>query len=177
MIGKIDPTGIYRPSGKGELGMSVHELLGSSPALINSIVRSRPKEEDARAIRESCEKDRAAGFASDYFSKEELDQRFGLGGWVPLPTFNHVQSTGKSRRIDNGLRSKHNLATSFAETLELCTASQPAITIKTFVELHCAISGMGSDPGLQNEVFESGGEDMPDAYRWLPVDVRQLCVT
>ena len=116
VVGWVPASGVYAATDKTFVPITVQELEESSPSLIARIMSSTPKEEAAGYIREACEKDRLAGFASGYFTKEELDEKFGVGKWVPLPTFDHEQSTGKHRRIDNGLLSMHNAATAFGMT-------------------------------------------------------------
>ena len=53
---------------------------------------------------------------------------------MPLPTFDHVQDSGKHRRIDNGKKSFHNAATAYSEELDLCSALQPAVHAKLLCE-------------------------------------------
>ena len=129
-----------------------------------------PKQEAAEHIRRACEKDRDAGFAGGIVSKEFLDAKYGVGNWLPLPTFDHVQQNGKHRRIDNGLSSGHNEATAFTEDLELCNAFQPAFAVKTYVEQ--AEERGWSKSEIAADRMETCGEDIPDAYRWLPVSER-----
>ena len=49
---------------------------------------------------------------------------------MALPTFDHIQDSGKHRRIDNGRKSRHNQATAYTEELDLCNALQPAVHAK-----------------------------------------------
>jgi hypothetical protein len=117
VVGNIQASGIYRPTDKKFSPLSETELKDSSKDLLGLICCRVPKTEDAQHIREACEKDRLAGFASGYFSRAQLDEYWGEGQWVPLPTFDHEQSSGKHRRIDNGLMSRHNEASGFEESL------------------------------------------------------------
>jgi hypothetical protein len=83
-----------------------------------------------------------------------------------LPTFDHEQANGSHRRIDNGKKSKHNKATAYSEDLSVCDALQPAIHVKLYVEtaLHLGVT----KEELARDKMESGTEDMPSAYRWMP---------
>ena len=97
-----------------------------------SIEARKPKAESIDHIMAACLKDLQKGFASELRSRSELDLKYGVGGWIPMPTFDHVQSSGKLRRIDNGLASGHNEATNYQESLELCSAFQPGFIAKLF---------------------------------------------
>ena len=68
--------------------------------------------------------------------------------------------------------SRHNEATGFEEDLELCTPLQPVLAVKVFLEEARKV-GLNLED-LELESFESGGEDMPDAYRWIPVKPAHL---
>ena len=113
-------------------------------------------------------------FGSKQYLKSELDQKWGAGRWIPLPTFDHVQASGKHRRIDNGLASGHNEATAYSEALESCNAFQPGFTAKLFYQ-EMVSAGVPRDV-IRGVVIESRGEDMPDAYRWLPVAESDQCL-
>ena len=117
------------------------EFLESAPKTIADLEKIIPSEEDAHYIRAACEKDRLAGNAGGYLSREQVDELFDANNWVPLPTFDHIQDSGKHRRIDNGRKSKHNSATAYAEELDLCTALQPAIHAKVLMDQAEAILG------------------------------------
>ena len=83
-----------------------------------------------------------------------------------MPTFDHEQANGSHRRIDNGRKSRHNKATAYSEDLSVCDALQPAIHVKLYVEtaLHLGVT----KEELARDKMESGTEDMPSAYRWMP---------
>ena len=66
------------------------------------------------------------GFASDLMSPAQLDEIFGHGRKKPMPKFEIVQSSGKHRAITDGSRYGHNDASSYSETIDTCTALQPA---------------------------------------------------
>ncbi len=86
-----------------------------------------------------------------------------------MVTFTYIGSRASNWKAssNNGLASGHNAATGFAESLELATAAQPVLSVKTLLE-EAERLGM-PDGALKEQLLESGGEDMPDVYRWLPI--------
>jgi len=174
VIGLLEPTGVYQAAQVQKPTLTRGELLETSEALIASIETRYPKLEAAEHIMSACVKDFNNGFGSRQYMKSELDEKWGVGKWIPLPTFDHVQSSGKHRRIDNGLASGHNEATEYSEALELCNAFQPGFTAKLFYQ-EMVEAGLARNE-IHDVIIESGGEDMPDAYRWLPVAEGDQCL-
>ena len=88
----------------------------------------------------------------------------GTADWVPLPRFEITQASGKKRPIDDGSKFGHNQAAGFVETIECCTAVQPALHVRL---LHTHMRDR-----IPRAAFclETGGEDMPDAYRLVPAN-------
>ena len=82
---------------------------------------------------QECIKDQRRHFAGPLLTRVQMDKRWGKGNWMPMPRFEHVQPNGKQRPIDDGSRYFHNAATAFDETIECCTALQPATHLKAFV--------------------------------------------
>ena len=59
------------------------------------------------------------------------------------------------------------------EKLRLCTAIQPLIVVKLFLLL---ATTLGINLQAEGFDFESGTEDMPDAYRYVPCSTADLNV-
>ena len=106
-----------------------------------------------------------SGASAAVKTKAEMDEKWGVGEWLPLPRFEIVQASGKKRPIDDGARLGHNAASGFEETIECCSALQPAVHAKL---LFTEASLQGREPEMEQERLETGGEDLPDAYRWIP---------
>ena len=61
-------------------------------------------------------KDEARGFGSGLMTREEMDERFGVGQWRPIPRF-VLRQSDKLRMIDDGRRGGQNAAASLSETI------------------------------------------------------------
>jgi len=103
------------------------------------------------------------GFGSRQYLKIELGVKWGVWEWIPLPTFGLVRVSGKLKRFDSGLDSGHNEATAYTEALELCNAFQPGLSTKLLLP-NMVETGIPCEE-TQSVIIESGGEDIPDAYR------------
>ena len=55
-------------------------------------------------------------------------------GWAAVPSFTHVQPSGKKRRIDDAKRGKQNAATRYLERTYMCGPFQPALVVKALLE-------------------------------------------
>ena len=98
------------------------------------------------------------------FSKQALDERFGVGCYVPLRRFG-VHQGGALRPCDNGASSGHNDGSAFEETITCETADFPARVARLFTEA-CA--------GEHELPLHGGTDDMEKAYRRVAVDVPQV---
>ena len=83
-----------------------------------------------------------------------------------MPRFLHIQPNGKWRPIDDGRRYAHNQATGYVESLDCVIALQPAVHLATLMKVlqrhgytHFQIGQLQAETGL---------EDIPHAYRWVP---------
>ena len=72
VIGAVEETGVYRPTELWTPQISEEQLLAGASDAIDEIERSRPKQEDAEFIRAACEKDRLAGNAGGYFTRQDF---------------------------------------------------------------------------------------------------------
>eukprot|EP00435_Cladocopium_sp_Y103_P067262 s583_g29.t1 len=98
-----------------------------------------------------------------------MDAIFGRGRWRPLERFQIVQADNKKRMIDNARRTEHNSHTSMSETIFTVSvdfvASVASSLARRLLHLH-------PDQPLETlDWFRMrlGTDDLPDAYRGLPV--------
>ena len=104
--------------------------------------------------------------AASPIALSEMDEKHGAGQWSGLPCFCVTQASGKSRRIDNGKTSHTNKATGYSEKFSMNTAFAPAISAGA---LGAAVKELGAQSVLKFiRDLESGGEDIPDAFRTIP---------
>ena len=162
ITGVMEDTGAFEPS-EYEAPMPVHTLLGESKVLLAELDRQRASEE-GQFLWDSCEEECKKGWAAPLRCKSDIDAEFGAGQWAPIPAFCHVQPSGKRRRIDDGRRGRQNEATAFCERQRMCTPFQPVIDARV-VRQACADAGAD----VARERLVSGGEDLPSAYRSVPV--------
>ena len=95
-------------------------------------------------------------------TKDEADSKRGAGQWLPMPRFETTQASGKHRPIDDGKRFGHNSASGFTETIECCSAFQPVVHVRALAQ-QAILQDVDASSFQQN--LETGGEDMPEAYR------------
>ena len=167
IIGRLEETGIWKRCESQE-PISEGQLLMESSVMLQGMTSRRPDVE-ATFLWESCLKEHEKGWAAAPVSKAVLDRKFGARGWAAVPSFVHVQQSGKKRRIDNAKAGGQNDATAYPERWHMPSAFTPAIYAK-------ALAKEASDAGVSWHRFalEMGGEDLPDAYRSLPVRPKHL---
>ena len=81
-------------------------------------------------MRTECLRDLERGTAGPLLTKEQMDERWGVGRWLPLPRFQIVQALGKKRPIDDGARNSHNEMVLCSETLDCPSPVQPAVQLR-----------------------------------------------
>ncbi len=84
-------------------------------------------------------------------------------GFAPMERFCIEQAFGKLRQIDNGSKYGHNAATQCQDKLELCSSVVPALVAKQFYSQAQTLR-----INVEDLKLESGGEDLPNAYRHVP---------
>ena len=87
-----------------------------------------------------------------------------------MPRFETIQARGKHRPVDDWKRFGHNSASGFTETIECCSAFQPVVHAQALAQQAIL---QGSEASLSQQSLETGGEDMPEAYRWAPADPQE----
>jgi hypothetical protein len=164
-IGDMEVTGVLRPVIL-EACMTKEEFLADAQETILKLESQRVLPGSHRFLVEAAIKDREAGFGSALMTRSQMDLYMRGQPWKPMPRFLVQQPNGKLRAIDDGKRYGHNLATSYSETLDCCTALQPIHHVQAIVRQAMRL-------GIPRQVLidllvETGNEDLPDAYRYVP---------
>ena len=168
-LGMMEATGVLRQIPRID-AVPVDKLLTTAPAAFAALDRCVPTDEAAAFLLSECHKDLSKGFAGPLMTKEEADSRWGSGLWLPMPRFETIQASGKHRPIDDGKRFGHNSASGFSETIECCSAFQPVVHARALTQQAIL---QGAETRLSQHKLETGGEDMPEAYRWVPADPKE----
>ena len=179
-LGVIKNCGVYPV----KLFKEEHDIdLGENSITSNlDIIARCVPGEHSEFIEESCDKDYQLGFAEKPISLAEWRDTYRAGESRLIRRFAVVQAGGKIRACDDGDQGGHSDATRDHNTLRLCSALRPAEHAKM---LHTRIRQMGdsSDPrrirmegdaarqavSTQDWTLETGGEDWPSAYRFVPI--------
>ncbi len=172
IIGEVAPTGVFRPIEARETPQLDTWLGQYATDAIDSILSSRPPrhhDEILKATTAEMEK----GFCSELRTRAWFDGHFGAGQWRPLERFIIQQGDGKFRVIDNCKRTLHNAHTSMSETIYTINVDFVAAVFQMLVKLlHVKeADGLSQFEWLGPRL---GTEDLPDAYRGLPVQTDRL---
>ena len=174
IVGQIEPCGVFREIHQDDKLEIDHWLGQSADDDLESLIRSRPPRhcEEILAI---TQEEMAKKFCSPLYTKRELDDKYGVGRWRCLERFMILQSDGKKRVIDNGRKSGHNSHTEMQETITTVSVDFIATTARMISE------SLGLDPHSPESpetplwlAMRLGTDDLPDAYRGLPVATEHL---
>ena len=122
------------------------------------IAHLRPGEFD-EAIRDAGLQDEAKGFCGEAWTWDQLvatGRPFRL-----IRRFCIRQPSGKLRVIDDAAAGGQSEMSADCNKLDLCSAIQPALS--------CQVLYSCAPEMLQTSALETGGEDWPDAYRFVPM--------
>ncbi|CAE7488397.1 unnamed protein product [Symbiodinium sp. CCMP2592] len=165
LLGAIESPGIFRdlePTEVGSIGLPA--LLGPHAVdIVNRLEASLPRMPYAEEAKAFTADEIKQGIAEGPFSRQELDRRWGPGGWIPMRRFMLVQAN-KLRAIDDGKYSGHNKAVFAEETIFTSSPDFVAAACKACMRLLLAESG--ELPSWAEPHF--GADDMASAYRQLP---------
>ncbi len=130
---------------------------------------------------QECLKDLGRGTAGPPLPRSAMDAKWGRGRWLPLPRFQILQASGKKRPIDDRSRNEHNDMVRYSETLDCPTPTHPVIQLRALVSALQAEHGpawqelrVPGPEGPRQLEAETGTEDMPDAYRFVPIKPSEL---
>ena len=133
----------------------------------------RPIEKEAQFLSDSCEKEVGKEVALRGVPESALVAKYGKRQFSAIPCFVAVQACGKKRRIDNAKKSKDNQATQYTEKFRLANAYAPALSAKMLFQAGRRL-GLSEAQVWRLLDLESGGEDLPDAFRSIQVSVEFL---
>lgn len=136
------------------------------------IVTSRPPRHHEEILKQTLA-EVEKGFCSELRTRSWFDGHFGVGQWRPLERFIIQQSDGKMRVIDNCKRTLHNRNTRMSETIYTINVDFVAAVFQMLAHL---LEVEVSDGFSRFEWLcpRLGTEDLPDAYRGLPVQSEHL---
>ena len=166
IVGDISPSGVFRPVTTSACP-SLEEWLTDADQVVDRLVRSPPGRfapEILTAAQEEIDK----GFCGPLLPRESFDP-FGRGRWRPMERFLIKQPDGKLRVIDNCHKTLHSMHTAMHETIttvHLDFIAAVGAQLLRVLQVHGAPSSEGSFSWLRCRV---GADDLPDAYRGLPV--------
>lgn len=165
IVGELEDSGVFR-SVIPETPVSLSDWLGEDAdvAMQEMCLRAPPRHADV--ILAITQEEQRKGYCSPFFTKLELDDRFGVGQWRAFGRFLLTQADGKQRAIDDARKSGHNSATCLHETIHT-----------VHLDFIAAVAGM-VDRALPCKPSwfgcRVGTDDLPEAYRGLPVSEDQL---
>ena len=167
IVGAIPSSGVFRALPPGEDPDFTQWLGPAAVAAVDEICASRPPR-FAEEILEATLAEQEKGFCGPFRSRAFMDAKYGPGQWRPLQRFLHVQPCGKHRVIDNAKKTLHNHNTSMMETITTVNVDFIATVLQQLLQ------GLGVQDSndLQHlQWFDArlGTDDLPDAYRALPV--------
>lgn len=172
IIGEVESTGVFRAIDSPELPALDTWLGEAAKIAADNIMASRPPrhhEEILKATKAEIDK----GFCSELRTRSWFDSHYGEGQWRPLERFIIQQSDGKFRVIDNCKRTLHNHHTRMKETIYTINVDFVAAVFQMLAGLLQARTpeGLAQFEWLCPRL---GTEDLPDAYRGLPVQTSHL---
>ena len=158
-VGYLPPCGLWAP--KQVPFQSLEDALSDGFRDAHELMfQMRPSEHD-EASREAGEKDEACGFCTPEFGWDELlaeRRSFRL-----IRRFVIEQSSGKKRVIDDAASGLQSHFSSDGNQLRFCSALQPCL------HLQCLYGAMASPTQDWPDDLVSFGEDLPQAYRKIPL--------
>ena len=185
IVGHIEPSGVFRSRGGREI--SEEELakgfMGDEAVTFIDGIMSRPPRRDSADIEKLMVAETEKGYQSKPVPKAEMDLRYGVGGWRPMPLFINEEAGGKQRLIANAKGGGHNAWTSDEETLFVIAVGFAADATHMILE-ECILHHLPPNASQwpTEEILAAlpewarcglGCDDMVDAFRQSPVAPEQ----
>jgi hypothetical protein len=158
-VGTVEQTGVFATIDNFEEA-DMDNISKHRESVLSALPRKVMLHADK--VKEAAEEDNKKKFGSRLMALDEVHDTFG-NDWLPCPTFCVFQN-GKHRLIDNGLAGHQNEHSSYVERLVLCNATQPGVAARFLYS-----AAIEENACLEGAKLESGGEDLPNAYRSCPV--------
>ena len=171
IVGEISSSGLFRPVPVKETPPTLQQWLSAEAAeSVEAIIRSPPPKMHQEILAVTLD-EISKGFCSPLKTKAEMDDIFGVAQWRPLERF-VLNQHGKMRVIDNARKTHHNAHASLAETIWTSSVDFVPAVIRDILSALCP-----QGPAPEWLRFRVGTEDLPDAYRGLPVSTEHLAVS
>ena len=168
LIGRLAPTGIFRPvSTSSTTDAELRNGFFSTAAeYVDSLEADNRIHPLSAFIVEETQKEIDLGLTSPLVNRAYLDNKYGHGCWRPLPR-HIVQQEQKNRPIDDGRSASHNLFTEAAETIVCSRPEALAMAAKAFAEMTLSFHSTGPQPASLPSWFklQAGTEDLWKGYR------------
>ena len=167
VTGIIPASNLFRKVPRKQ-GLQESDLLGEGADAWNeALARDTKVHPTDHVIFEGTETERSKGYLEGYFTKADLDKRFGRGGWRAIRRrCIYQESHGKYRLIDNCRTSLHNSAATASETISTVPSD---IAVQNFMFLRSLLNRP-----LDKEWSPLlGTDDFEDAYRCIPNHSKQ----
>ncbi|CAE7251852.1 unnamed protein product [Symbiodinium sp. CCMP2592] len=167
-VGTSLPCGVFPQQSFDTIPLHrLFENVDSHNKAVQGSIRPGPHDD---FLLEQSTKDFEAGFCSAPLSWSEL-LRHTKGKPIRLiPRCVISQASGKQRVIDNADHGGQSELSSDSNKLVLCSALRPAQHVS--LAMRCASPAVARRL-LEEDQWEGGGEDWPDAYRHCPMDEDQ----
>ena len=167
LVGEVEKAFIYRPTHIVP-DWSTGELLRTAEAYVQEVMlRPQPKAAEAKVIWEKTLEEVDLEYMLGPFSKEQIDQEWGLGKWRCIVRFAIEQRDGSFRVIDIGKSGGHNGSTAAYERIHTCGSGASVALVREFTRLINA-------PLEGNNTVLQGTQDMKKAFRQIPIHDESL---
>ena len=167
IVGPVQSCGVFREIHQ-DTKLPLEEWLGAPSAeAVDRLLRSGPPRYHEEIYAATLE-EQAKGFCSSFATRADMDRHFGYGQWRPLERFMITQECGKQRLIDNARKTGHNLHTELSETITTTSVDFIASTARMVATSLLPGDSLPQEPP-QWLSLRVGTDDLPDAYRGLPV--------
>ena len=144
LVGGVEKAFIYRLTHIVP-DWSTGELLRTAEAYVQEVMwRPQPEAAGAKVIWEKTLEEVYLGFLLGPFSKEQIEQEWGLGKWRCIVRFAVEQRDGFFRVIDNGKSGGHNGSTEAYERIHTFGSAASVTLVREFTRLiNAPLEGKG----------------------------------
>ena len=189
LVGHLEAPNLCRPISQQCISEEIlaTEFFGEGATKILTGLLSRKPPKDAENIEKLVDEEFNKGYQSRPFTASQMNAKYGVGRWRPMPLFIHEEASGKQRLIANGKGGGHNAATSEEETLYVISTAFAAdacgVTCRAILESFIGICEEACQQSSAKELatqmpewaeFGLGCEDMVGAFRQCPVAPEHL---
>ena len=108
IVGQLAISAVFRAAKDQPKLVTVEDLLAGAQAYVDDLeqsMKASSNPEHDRQVKDLSVKDITRGSAEGFFTRSQLDARFGRGRWRPFPRYAILQAhNDKWRAIDDGCR-------------------------------------------------------------------------